>query len=312
MALLVVGSVGLDTVRTPFGAVEEALGGSATHFAAAASFFSPVQLVAVVGEDFPEEHVRFLEGRGVDLQGLQRAPGRTFRWRGEYTFELNEAKTLDTQLNVFERFRPDLPEVYQQAEFLFLANIDPDLQRDVLRQMRRPRLVACDTMNFWIEGKLEALRQTIREVDLLVINEGEARELAREPNLMKAARQILSLGPKVLIVKRGEYGACLFNGKQVFAAPAYPLESVFDPTGAGDAFAGGMMGHLAASGDLSDAGIRRAMIFGSVLASFNVEDFSLNRLRTLCRGEIDQRYREFLELTRFEEAHGAHRGEGVE
>jgi sugar/nucleoside kinase (ribokinase family) len=308
MSLLVVGSVGLDTVRTPFGAVEEALGGSATYCSAAASFFTPVLLVAVVGEDFPEEHVRFLEERRVDLRGLQRTPGRTFRWRGEYTFELNEAKTLDTQLNVFDRFRPDLPEAYRQAEFLFLANIDPDLQRDVLRQMRRPRLVACDTMNFWIEGKLEALRQTIREVDLLVINEGEARELAREPNLMKAARQILSLGPKALIVKRGEYGACLFNGKQVFAAPAYPLESVFDPTGAGDAFAGGMMGYLAASGDLSDAGIRRAMIFGSVLASFNVEDFSLNRLRTLCRGEIDQRYREFLELTRFEEAHGGPQG----
>lgn len=308
MALLVVGSVGLDTVRTPFGAVEEALGGSATYCSAAASFFTPVQLVAVVGEDFPEEHVRFLADRRVDLRGLQRVPGRTFRWRGEYTFELNEAKTLDTQLNVFERFRPELPEAYREAEYLFLANIDPDLQRDVLRQMRRPRLVACDTMNFWIEGKLEALRRTIREVDLLVINEGEARELAREPNLVKAARQILSLGPKALIVKRGEYGACLFNGKQVFAAPAYPLESAFDPTGAGDAFAGGMMGYLAANGDLSDAGIRRAMIFGSVLASYNVEDFSLNRLRTLSRGEIDLRYREFLELTRFEEAHGGQQG----
>jgi sugar/nucleoside kinase (ribokinase family) len=301
MGLLVVGSVAFDSVKTPFGRAEEVLGGSATYFSVAASFFTEISLVAVVGEDFPEKHIKFLESRKVDLSGLERAPGKTFRWKGEYGFQLNEAKTLETHLNVFQKFLPKIPESYRDSRFVFLANIDPDLQREVLRQVRKPKLIACDTMNFWIAGKRDSLLRTLNLVDVLIINDGEARELSGEPNLVKAAKKIRSLGPKTLIIKRGEYGSLLFSADSIFHAPAYPLESVFDPTGAGDSFAGGFMGYLAKTRRFDNANVRKAIIFGSVLASFNVEDFSLERFRTLKISEIEKRYREFKQFTHFED-----------
>jgi sugar/nucleoside kinase (ribokinase family) len=299
--LLVVGSVALDTVRTPFGEVSEVLGGSATYFATAASYFTGVDLIAVVGEDFPEQHVKFLKSRGIDLAGLERRRGETFRWKGEYSHQLNEARTLDTRLNVLETFRPRIPEQYCSPDLLFLGNIDPELQLDVLRQVRRPKLVACDTMNFWIEGKQDALWRTLKEVDVLIINDGEARALGGNPNLVRVAKDILSRGPKQLIIKRGEYGVLLFNHKQTFGAPAFPLDQVKDPTGAGDTFAGGFMGYLASTGNLSEEAYRQAIIFGSVMASFTVEAFSLDRLRALDYKEIEGRFRQFKRLTHFED-----------
>ncbi|MBI3610806.1 MAG: sugar kinase [Nitrospirae bacterium] len=301
MSLLVIGTVALDSVKTPFGEAREVLGGSAAYFATAASYFTRVRLVAVVGRDFPEEHYRFLKSREIDLSGLQILEGKTFRWRGEYGFQLNEAHTLETQLNVLETFKPVLPPSYRKAEMVFLGNIDPVLQQEVLRQVERPKLVACDTMNFWIEGRRDELKRTLQKVDIVIINDGEARELAGEANLVKAARAIRSYGPRTLIIKRGEHGVLMFNDKTIFAAPAYPLETVFDPTGAGDSFAGGFMGRLTQTGDLGETGIRQAVIFGSVMASFNVESFSLDRLRRLTRPEIDDRYREFRRLTTVED-----------
>jgi len=299
MSIVVVGTVAFDTVETPFGRGENVLGGSATYFSTSASFFTDVSLVAVVGEDFPAEHVKFLQSRDINTDGLQRIPGKTFHWTGKYGYDLNEAQTLDTQLNVLMEFKPDLPESYRAAEYLFLANIDPDLQMEVLEQMHKPKLVACDTMNFWISSKPEALRRVLQRVDIVVINEGEARQFTGEPNLVKAARQIISLGCKRLVVKRGEYGVLMFTADTVFAAPAYPLEDVFDPTGAGDTFAGGFMGYLANTGDLSEDGIRQAIVFGSVMASFNVEDFSLDRMKRLDYKEIEARYKSFKSLTSF-------------
>jgi sugar/nucleoside kinase (ribokinase family) len=301
MSILVVGSVALDTVRTPFGQADEALGGSATYFSVAASFFADVRLVAVVGEDFPDQHLEFLRSRKVDLGGLQRVPGKTFRWVGEYGFDLNQARTLDTQLNVFADFAPKIPEAYRDSDVVFLANIDPDLQREVLRQVRRPALIAADTMNYWIANKAESLRQTLGLVDTLLINDAEARQLADEGNLVQAARKILAWGPKSLVIKRGEYGALMVNNRNWFAAPALPLEVVRDPTGAGDCFAGGFVGYLANTMNFDDASVRKAMIMGSVMASFNVEAFSLNRLRTLTYEEIEARYRAFRRLAQFED-----------
>lgn len=301
MSILVVGSVAFDSVETPFGKADNVLGGSATYFSTAASYFSDVKLVAVVGEDFPDEHIDFLKNKGVDVNGLKRVQGKTFRWQGSYDYDLNEAHTLATHLNVFEKFKPEIPLAYQNTPYVFLANIDPAIQLDVLLQVKKPKFVACDTMNFWIEGKPQDLKRLLSKVDLFVLNEGEAREFAGEPNLVRAAKQILSYGPKTLIIKRGEYGALMFNGNSVFSAPAYPLESIFDPTGAGDSFAGGMMGYLANTDDTSEANIRQAIIFGSVMASFNVEDFSLNRMKTLTLKEIHERYREFKQLTHFED-----------
>ena len=300
MGIVVVGTVAFDTIETPFGRGENVLGGSATYFSTSASFFTDVSLVAVVGEDFPDEHVAFLTSRDIDITGLSRIPGKTFHWSGKYGYDLNEAQTLDTQLNVLSEFRPDLPESYRDAEYLFLANIDPDLQLEVLRQVRNPRLVACDTMNFWISSKPEALRKVLQKVDIVVINEGEARQFTGEANLVKAARQIVALGCKRLVIKRGEYGVLMFTSESVFAAPAYPLEDVYDPTGAGDTFAGGFMGYLANTGNLSDEGVRQAIIFGSVMASFNVEDFSLDRMKRLTYPEIEARYRSFKALTHFQ------------
>jgi sugar/nucleoside kinase (ribokinase family) len=301
MSILVVGSVAFDTVRTPFGQAEEVLGGSATYFSAAASFFTDVRLVAVVGEDFPEHYLAFLRSRKVDLHGLQRVRGKTFRWVGEYGFDLNQARTLDTQLNVFADFAPEIPEGYRDSEVVFLANIDPDLQREVVRQVRHPALIAADTMNYWITSKAESLRQTLGLVDALLINDAETRQLAGEPNLVQAAQKILALGPKSLVIKRGEYGALMISKEGWFAAPALPLEEVRDPTGAGDCFAGGFVGYLANAMNFDDASVRKAMIMGSVMASFNVEAFSLDRLRTLTYGEIETRYRAFKRLAHFED-----------
>ncbi|HJM43740.1 MAG: PfkB family carbohydrate kinase [Nitrospinota bacterium] len=300
MDLLVVGSVALDSVKTPFGEKERILGGSAMHFSVSASLFTPVRLVGVVGKDFPEEHLEFLRGRRIDLEGLEVADGETFRWVGEYTQNLNEAITLETHLNVFADFQPKLPERYRSSEFVFLANIDPELQLDVLQQVEKPRYVACDTMNFWIEGKPEALWKTLEHVDTLVINDGEARLLAGEENLVKAARSILGQGPKSLIVKRGEYGALLFDKEGEFWAPALPLDDLSDPTGAGDSFAGGFMGYLASRGEVNHANFRRAVIYGSTMASFNVQAFSLDRLRTLTPKEIEDRARRFKALSDFD------------
>ena len=299
MGIVVVGTVAFDTVETPFGRGENVLGGSATYFSTSASFFSDVSLVAVVGEDFPEEHLQFLRSREVDLAGLQRLPGKTFHWTGKYGYDLNEAQTLDTQLNVLMDFKPQLPPAYQETDVLFLANIDPELQLEVLDQVKQPRLVACDSMNFWISSKPDALKEVIKRVDIVIINEGEARMLTNEPNLVKAARQIIGLGCKRLVVKRGEYGVLMFTADTVFAAPAYPLEEVFDPTGAGDTFAGGFIGYLANTGDHSEEGIRQALVFGSVMASFNVEDFSLERMKRLEYHDLETRYRSFRQLTTF-------------
>ncbi len=298
--LLVVGSVAIDSVETPFGREDEALGGSALYFTAAASLFAPVRVVAVVGEDFPMDRLAFLAERDVDLSGLVRRPGRTFRWKGRYGFDLNEAHTLETHLNVFEAFEPELSPEHRSCPYVFLANIDPELQMRVLDQVESPRLVALDTMNFWIEGKRRSLMRTIERVDLVVLNEAEARMLAGDPNLVRAAQKILSWGPRGVVVKRGEYGAMYFADGHVFAAPAYPLEQVYDPTGAGDTFAGGMMGYLASTGNLDPDNLRRAIVFGSAIASFNVEDFSFRRLEHLRYDEVAERFRRFRALTEFE------------
>jgi sugar/nucleoside kinase (ribokinase family) len=301
MGIVVVGSVVLDSVTTPFGMRNEILGGSATYFSVASSYFTDVSLVAVVGEDFPEEHVIFLRNKGVDTSGLERKSGKTFRWKGEYGSDLNTCKTLDTQLNVFADFSPKLLSSHCSQEYVFLGNIDPNLQRSVLEQVKKPKLVACDTMNYWIENARDSLLRTLSKIDLLVINDSEAKQLSGESNIILASRKILSMGPRILVVKRGEYGALLFNGKSVFSVPALLMEEVLDPTGAGDSFAGGMMGYLAASGSTDDAAMRKAIVFGSVMASFNVMDFGPLRLGSLTFPEIETRYREFYRLAHFED-----------
>lgn len=301
MSILVVGTVAYDALKTPFGERPRILGGSATHFSVSASFFSDVRLVAPVGDDFAPESLAVFEQRGVDASGLERVPGgKTFFWRGEYGYDLNTAHTLETQLNVLADFKPKLSEEARSVPVLFLANMDPTVQR-MAHEQSDARLVALDTMNFWIEGSRDALLEALAGIDLLVVNDAEARELAREPNLVRAARVIREYGPKILVVKRGEYGAALFSDHGYFAIPAYPVEEVVDPTGAGDSFAGGMMGYLAASGDTSDAGLRRAIIYGSVMASFNVEEFGCERLLRLTHMEIAERFRQFKRLTHFEE-----------
>ncbi len=299
MGILVVGSVALDSVRTPAGYAEEVLGGTAVYASVAASYFTDVSVVAVVGDDFPEGHVAFLQRKGIDTSGLWRQPGRTFRWKGEYTGDLNVARTLDTQLNVFQDFNPRLSAEHRRSRYLFLGNIDPDLQRGVLEQMERPKIVACDTMNYWIDNKLESLKRTLSLVDIVLINDAETRHLAGEQNLFAAARRILSWGPNVIVVKRGEYGAVMIGPKTVFMVPAYPLEEVVDPTGAGDSFAGGFMGYLAAKGNADDAALRQALVFGSVMGSFNVTEFGPRRLGSLTFPEILGRFREFGQMTDF-------------
>ena len=302
MSLLVVGSVAFDEVETPFGKCEKMLGGSASHFSISASYYTDVRIVAVVGGDFGQEEQRVFDRHGIDTSDLERIPeGKTFRWFGRYEYDLNVAHTLDTQLNVFADFKPKLSENAKKSRLVFLGNIQPDLQREVREQVPDAELVALDTMNLWIDTTRDSLLRTIAGVDVVIINDLEARQLTGLPNLIKAARELLSWGPKALIVKRGEYGAALFTRDNYFAIPAYPLESVFDPTGAGDTFAGGFMGYLASQETLDEPAMRRAMIFGSVMASFNVEEFGTERVRRLTHDEINQRFRTFKQMTHFEE-----------
>jgi sugar/nucleoside kinase (ribokinase family) len=298
-SIAVIGSVAFDTIETPAGRADDELGGSATHFSVAASFFTSVHLVAPVGGDFPQEARQYLASRGVDLQGLETRPGRTFRWHGRYHEDVNVRDTLHLDLGVFGAFEPTVSAAVRRAPIVFLGNIDPTLQGAVLDQFDGPALVGLDTMNHWIEASRASLEALLPRVDLLVLNDEEARMLARERNVPRAARRILGMGCRSVLVKRGEYGAILFSPASVFAVPAYPLEEVFDPTGAGDTFAGGMLGWLAATGDRSEANLRRAIVYGSVLASFVVEDFGGRRLRHLEREDIDRRYRQFVALTEF-------------
>jgi sugar/nucleoside kinase (ribokinase family) len=300
VSLLVVGSVALDAIESPYGKVDRAVGGAATYFAVAASFFAPVNLVGIVGEDFTEADAQIFRGRRIGLEGLEQAKGKTFFWAGRYSQNLNERVTLATDLNVFAEFKPRLPEKYRRSEYVFLANIAPDLQRDVLHQVvKKPKLAAMDTMNYWIERTNAELRETLKQVDILMVNDSETRELSNEHNLMRAAQRIFKMGPSILVVKRGEHGAMMVDKQGVFCVPAFPLEEPHDPTGAGDSFAGGFMGYLAGSKDKSDASLRRAMVYGSVLGSFAVEKFGLERLRHLKRGEIHARARRFSKLTQF-------------
>ena len=301
MSLLVVGSVAYDSVRTPAGRCSGALGGSAVYFSIAGSYFAPTSLVGVVGEDFRDEHLKMLNERSIDTTNLEVRPGRTFRWSGVYGAEdVNTRETLDTQLNVFADFSPRLGLQSRRAPYLFLANIDPELQIDVLEQMEsRPRLVALDTMDFWIDGKRELLERAARSADVLFMDAGETRSFAREPNLVRAAEAALAMGPATVVVKRGEHGALLFKEGSVFSAPAFPLRSVVDPTGAGDSFAGGFLGYLSATNDLSDDGFRRAAVVGSVMGSFAVESFSTGRIGSLTRTEVQTRFEAITRLSRF-------------
>lgn len=300
MKLVVVGSIALDTLETPFGRAHDALGGSAVYFSLAARLYSPVGTVGVVGSDFPAEHAEMLQRHGVDTRGLVTEPGKTFRWSARYDFDMNTAHTLDTQLNVFAGFHPHLPEAYRQAEYLFLGNIDPTLQLDVLGQMERPRFIALDTMNFWIEGKKDALTEVIRKVDAILINEAEARQYAGTYNLMQAARDLMALGPRTVVIKRGEYGCLLFTPDCYFVSPAYPLESVKDPTGAGDSFAGAFVGYVARAGSTDESTLRRAIVRGSAVASFTCEEFGVERLKTLDAAAVGARCDEFRRFTHFD------------
>jgi sugar/nucleoside kinase (ribokinase family) len=300
VSLLVVGSVAYDAIETPRGKVDRALGGAATYFSIAASHFTRVNLVGVVGEDFADSDAKVFERRQIDLSGLERAPGKTFFWSGRYSENLNERTTLATDLNVFAAFNPKLPESYRNSKYVFLANIDPTLQRSVLQQTRgKPKLVALDTMNYWIERAPDALREILKLTDILMINDSETRQLSSEHNLLRAARHILRLGPKTLVIKRGEHGAMMVHKNRAFCVPAFPLEEVHDPTGAGDSFAGGFMGYLAGVGRTSETELRRAMVYGSVMGSFTVERFGLERLRRVTRKEIQARARHFRGLTQF-------------
>ena len=307
MSILAVGSVAFDTIATPAGRVEDMLGGSATYFSLAASYFTDVRVVAVVGDDFTAEHESVLKKRGVDTGGIQRQKGKTFRWGGQYLDNLNEAKTEFTELNVFQNFQPHIPEEYMDSLFLFLGNIHPTLQAAVRLEMDRVRLTGGDTMNFWIQGSLKELTETLRLVNVLLINDGEAKMLASEKSLPRAARKVLAMGPQALVIKHGEYGATIFFregafgiGSHPFRAPALPIEEVIDPTGAGDSFAGGFMGYIASQGQLNREVLKRALFYGGVMGSFAVERFGTERLQTLTRQEIDGRFQVFRELTHLE------------
>lgn len=303
MGLLVVGSLALDSVETPFDKIKEALGGSATYISLAASYFSgPVELVGVVGSDFPEEYINLLRQRNIDLEGLQIIDGeKTFRWGGKYHYDLNMRDTLYTELNAFQNFNPIIPEKFQKSKYVCLGNIDPVLQMRVLNQMKDPQFVVCDTMNFWIEGMKNDLLALLKRVNVLIINDSEARMLSNEPNLIKASKLIRNLGPEILIIKKGEHGAMLFMGDTIFSAPAYPLEIIFDPTGAGDTFAGGFTGYLYRTRDLSADNLKRAVIYGSSMASFCVEKFSTKALEDLSYLQIQDRFREFKSLSNFDQ-----------
>lgn len=301
MPILVVGSVALDSVKTGFGEKVDALGGSATFFSLSASYFAPVRIVAVVGEDFPKQHIQFLKSRkNIDISGLEvKATGKTFRWKASYEADINNPQTLETHLNVFGKFNPVIPDKYKDSKYLFLANINPDLQHNILTQIKRPRVIACDSMNYWIKNKKQSLERLLKKVDIFFVNDSEARMLTEHDNLLKAARHIISMGPKIVVVKKGEHGVLFVSKSSAFIAPAYLLEEVVDPTGAGDTFAGGFMGYLAGCGRLNDSAYKKAVAYGTVMASFNVESFSIDKLAVLKRILIEKRYREFVKLTRF-------------
>ncbi len=299
MSILVVGSVAIDSVKTPFGFREEALGGSATYFSVAASFFDKVNIVATVGEDFPKKYITLLKSKGIGTEGLRRAKGKTFRWKGRYGYDLNTAHTISTHLNVFKNFRPDVPKNLKNCEFVFLANIDPELQYNVLRQVEKPKLVACDSMNYWLEHKKKEFEKLLDKVDIILLNDSEARQFTGESNLIRSARIITSFGPRAVIIKKGEHGVIYFSKKSHFIAPAYLLETVYDPTGAGDTFAGGLIGYLSRAGKVDEKNIRNGIIYGSILASFAVEDFSIDRMLEISMDDINRRYGHFREITKF-------------
>jgi sugar/nucleoside kinase (ribokinase family) len=299
MTVLVVGSVALDSVETPFGRADEVLGGSGTFFSASASHFTHVQLVGVVGDDYPIDKLEALGARNVDLSGVERAEGESFRWRGRYRHDLNSAETLETRLGVFSHFRPKIPAAFRKAPFVFLANIDPRLQLDVLQQVEKPQLVVCDTMNFWIESRRSDLVELLKHVDVLMVNDGEARQLTEHTNLVKAARWILERGPRYVVIKKGEHGSLLFSGDGIHALPAYPLSEVRDPTGAGDSFAGGLMGYLASTRKVSLEAIKRGLTYGTVLASVCVQGFSVEPFRSFSKEDLSDRHDAFIEATRF-------------
>ena len=302
MSLLVVGSIALDSVATPFGETADDPGGSALFFAAAAALLHPVQVVGVVGEDYPWHALEQLARRGIDLAGVERVPGESFRWKGKYNYDLSGRETLETRLGVFAGFHPKIPAKFRDAKYVFLGNIDPELQLGVLDQVREPRLVACDTMNYWIQSKRDVLLELLRHVDMLIVNDSEARELTSEWNIYRAARWLLNRGPKLAVIKQGEHGAILMSQDSTFKVPAYPLETVFDPTGAGDAFAGGLMGHLARTDDLSQSNLRRAMVYGAIMGSFAVEEFGIRRFERVTPGEIETRLQGFRDLVHFDHA----------
>jgi sugar/nucleoside kinase (ribokinase family) len=299
MSVLAVGTVAFDSIETPWGSAERILGGSASYFALAASVFTDVRIVGVIGQDFPEAYLELFSQRNIDLDGLKREKGDTFHWRGRYHEDINVRDTLELHLNVLSGFAPKLPERYRDSEYVFLGNIDPMMQIEVLNQIRKMKLVVCDTMDHWIRESGKDLRKVLQRIEILVINDSEARLLSGYSNIVRAARAILKMGPRVVLIKRGEYGVLQFSDSSVFATPAYPLEEVFDPTGAGDSFAGGFLGQLARSGDDSQRGIRRAIVYGSVVASFTVEDFGVKRLAAASISEIEDRYERFVELTDF-------------
>lgn len=299
MSVLVVGTVAFDSIETPFGSAERILGGSASYFALGASFFTPVRVVGVVGQDFPAEHLDLFRQKGIDLEGLKHEKGDTFHWRGRYHEDVNVRDTLELHLNVLSSFVPQLPARYRDAEYVFLGNIDPVMQMEVLNQIRKMKLVACDTMDHWIRESAQDLRKVLNRIEMLVINDSEARLLSGYQNIVRAARAILKMGPKVVLIKRGEYGVLQFSDSSIFAVPAYPLEEVFDPTGAGDSFAGGLFGQLARSRDGSQRGLRRAIVYGSVVASFTVEDFGVKRLTAASLTDIEERYQRFVQMTDF-------------
>jgi sugar/nucleoside kinase (ribokinase family) len=302
MSLLIIGSLAFDDIETPFGRSDNTLGGSSTYIALSASYFTdPIRMVGVVGSDFEQGHFDLLHSKNIDTKGIKMVDeGKTFRWAGRYHYDMNTRDTLDTQLNVFASFDPHIPQQYRDSKFICLGNIDPELQIKVLDQISNPELVICDTMNFWIEGKPEELKKVLERVDIFIINDSEARLLSGDPNLVRTARIIRNMGPKTLIIKKGEHGALLFTDKGIFAAPAYPLESIFDPTGAGDTFAGGFIGHLARCGTINEAEMRRAVLYGSAMASFCVEQFGTDRINDLDLLEIEDRYQSFLDLSRIE------------
>ena len=299
MSVLVVGTVAYDSIEAPAGSVERILGGSASYFALAASYFAPVRMVGVIGQDFSQDYLDLFTQRGIDIDGIAREQGDTFHWRGRYHEDINQRDTIELHLNVLAGFKPKLPESYRDAELVFLGNIDPVIQMDVVEQIRHMKLLVCDTMDYWIRESNAELKKLLQRVEMLVLNDSEARLLSGYDNIVKAARAILRMGPKMVLIKRGEYGVLQFSDSAIFATPAYPLEEVFDPTGAGDSFAGGLMGQLARTGDLSQGSLRRAIVYGSVVASFTVEDFGVKRLIDVSLPAIEERYRRFVELTDF-------------